>query len=101
MALDKHPVVWTDTALENKENISAYLIENWTERELRNFYQALERRIQLISYNPELYAIVEGTELTRRSVLTKRTIIFYEFRDNVVEILYLFNTYQNPDSLEF
>ncbi|HET8866056.1 MAG TPA: type II toxin-antitoxin system RelE/ParE family toxin [Gracilimonas sp.] len=101
MALKKHPVVWTDTALNNKEDISSYLLENWSERELGNFYQALERRIQLISINPELYGKVAGTDLTRRSVLNKRTIIFYEFRDGVVEILYLFNTYQNPDRLEF
>lgn len=101
MALKKYPVVWTDTAFKNRQDIEDYLLENWSERELRNFYKALDRRIKLISYNPELYPKVEGTELTRKSVLNKRTIIFYEFRKDVIELLYLFNTYQNPDRLEF
>lgn len=101
MALKKHKVVWTDTAQNNRQDIEDYLLKDWSEKELSNFYKALDRRIQLISYNPELYAVIDGTDLIRKSVLNKRTIIFYEFREGIIEILYLFNTYQNPDRLDF
>ncbi len=101
MALKKYPVVWTQTAIQNKNDITDYLFENWSEKEVGNFYKALDRRIKLISYNPKLYALIAGTELTRKSVLHKRTIIFYEFRNDIVEILYLFNTRKDPERLPF
>lgn len=100
MALKRYSVVWTAEAIRNKNKIADYLIENWSERELRNFYRELDRRIKLISHKPELYQLVEDTDYTRRSVLNKHTIIFYEFKNEVVEILYLFNTRRDPDSLD-
>ena len=47
-----YKIQWTDHALSELEGIIAYLEENWTDRELKNFSQELDHTIELISKNP-------------------------------------------------
>ncbi len=42
-------VEWTEEAESQLERIIEYLEENWTDREVRNFFTALERGLKIIS----------------------------------------------------
>jgi plasmid stabilization system protein ParE len=91
---------WSDEALNNLRNILNYLIENWTERELRNFTKKLESRLTLIQQNPFLFPASSKKRNVRRSVLTYQITIYYRIDKNVIMLLSLFDTRQNPRKLK-
>lgn len=96
-----YKVIWSEKAKKGVASIVAYLEQNWTETEVHKFLSELRERVHLISEHPTLFKLVEGTEYTRFSVLTKQTSIYYEFQDERIEILYVFDTRQNPKKLKF
>lgn len=70
--------MWSDRALADLQNIVNYLSENWTEREIRNFVRRLDKRLQLISVNPNLFPVTTKRKNVQKSVLTKHTVIYYK-----------------------
>ena len=92
-------LVWSDTALIDLQNIIDYLFDKWTKREVSNFARQLDKRLELIVLNPQLYPMVEGRINIRRSVLTKQTIIYYEVKHDLVTIVRLFPSRSNPKKL--
>lgn len=51
-----YDVIWADEAFENFMGVIKYLEENWSEKEINNFIKKLDKRINLISINPQLFA---------------------------------------------
>ena len=43
-----YKIIWTDEALDNLENIIAYLEKFWTEKEIRKFARLLDKQLILI-----------------------------------------------------
>ncbi|MBS1545519.1 MAG: type II toxin-antitoxin system RelE/ParE family toxin [Bacteroidetes bacterium] len=80
-------------------SIFDYLTENWTQREIRNFARKLDKRLELISVNPNLFPRTTRRRNVRKSVLTKHTVIYYKTSNNVVTIVTLFDPRQNPKKL--
>lgn len=101
MALDSYPVVWSNEAILNTESISTYIQENWTEKEVQQFFRRLEERITLISQFPRLFRKSRSHRTIRRSVLNKQTTIYYRFEHDHIEILSIFGNRQDPSKLDF
>ncbi|MBS1543218.1 MAG: type II toxin-antitoxin system RelE/ParE family toxin [Bacteroidetes bacterium] len=91
--------MWSDRALADLRNIIDYLTEHWNQREIRNFSRRLDKRIELITANPNLFPSTLKRKDVRKSVLTKYTVIYYKAHDNVVTIVTLFDPRQNPKKL--
>ena len=91
--------MWSDQALTDLKNIIDYLTNNWTNREIKSFVQRLDKRLNLISVNPNLFPRTMRRRNVRKSVLTKHTVIYYKTMDNVVTIVTLFDPRQNPKKL--
>jgi plasmid stabilization system protein ParE len=47
--------MWSHRALADLKNIIDYLIENWTQKEIQHFVRKLDKRLALISLNPNLF----------------------------------------------
>ena len=94
-----YSLYWSAEALKNLRNIISYLGNNWSEKEVRNFFTKLDRRLNLINLNPRLFPETEFKKNVRRSVLTKHIVIYYLFKRDVVKILTLFDTRQDPARL--
>jgi len=90
---------WSDRALADLKNIIEYLTENWNQKEIKNFARKLDKRLDIISTNPNLFAKTTRRKNVRRSVLTKHTVIYYETTENQVTIVALFDPRQNPKKL--
>lgn len=88
---------WTDHALFELEDTIDYLEENWTERELKNFSQELDRTIELISKNPDLFQPTEKSINVRRAVVAKFNNLYYRQKNETIEILSLFSNRQDPN----
>lgn len=95
-----YPILWTDEAVENLENIISYISANWTEREVSKFKVRLSEQINIISKFPNIFPASTITPRLRKAVLTKQTIIFYEFKEQVIYITYLFDSRQNPKKIK-
>lgn len=91
---------WSDRALADLENIISYLAENWTKKEIQNFARGLNKRLDLIIINPSLFPKTAKRKNVRRSVLTKHTVIYYETNRNVINVITLFDSRQNPEKLK-
>ncbi len=95
-----YSIVWSGRALKDLDRISKYLEENWTEKEISTFINKLFKRLNLISFFPKLFSKSRLKKNVRRSVLTKQVIIYYSIKNNVVEIITLFDSRQHPSKLK-
>ena len=96
-------VVWTPKALESYVTIMEYLEAAWTEKEVKSFAALVEKRLELLSTQPEI-----GTPRSKKSpnlrhtVLHKRVSLIYRIQPQKkqVELLLFWNTRQNPSRLK-
>jgi plasmid stabilization system protein ParE len=94
-----YKLFWSDKALEDLQSIITYLIENWTQKEIKNFVNRLDKRLSLIVNNPKLFPRSAKRKGIRRSVLTKQAVIYYEVNGRAINIVALFDSRQNPKKL--
>lgn len=95
-----YKLIWSERALSDLKNIIEYLGKNWTQKEIRNFANRLDKRLNLISFNPNLFPKTSRRKNVRRSVLTKHTVIYYKAVNNEVNLITLFDPRQNPRRLK-
>ncbi|MBW6534338.1 MAG: type II toxin-antitoxin system RelE/ParE family toxin [Mariniphaga sp.] len=91
---------WSEEAIRNLENILDYLIERWSQREVDNFKNRLSRLLDLIVKNPRIFPVSEYNPRLRKAVLSKQTTVFYEIKENVIYIAYLFVNHQNINKIK-
>lgn len=94
-----YKVTWTDRASKNVDEIIEYLEVQWDKKTANNFLADLHERVQLIAHNPEMFQESTKQANVRRSVLTKQVTLYYRFDGQHIEILFLFDTRQDPDKL--
>lgn len=94
-----YQIIWTDEALRNLQSILNYLAGKWSSREVDQFLEKLEEREKILSQQPRAFPLSKKGGGNRRSVLTRQITIYYKFEDNVVKIRSVFDTRQDPDSL--
>lgn len=95
-----YKIFWTKEAISNFEEIIDYLLSRWTLREVNNFKVKLSKQIDLIRRNPKIFPISTFQPRLRKAVLSKQTTVFYEIRDNVIYLAYIFVNYKTPDKLK-
>ena len=88
-------------ALKDIDQTIVFLIKNWTVKDARNFLDKLEELKNIISKNPLLFGYFDKDNLIHKAVLTKHNIVFYQVNDSdkIVQIITIFNVYQNPEKL--
>jgi plasmid stabilization system protein ParE len=94
-----YKVIWNDEALQNVTEIMAYLIENWSQKEVDHFIDKLQQREILLSHQPKAFPLSQKGGNYRRSVLTSQISIYYKFEDETIKIQSVFDTRQDPDKL--
>lgn len=90
---------WSERAITDLDRIIDYLLYRWSEKEVKNFAQKLDKRLVLISANPRLFPKTSRRKNVRRSVLTKHTVIYYETSTDTIKIVALFDPRQRPEKL--
>ena len=95
-------IIWTVRALESYVANMQYLESAWTEKEVKNFAALVERKIKLLSQQPELGTSRNKKQFNlRHIVLHKRISLIYRVKPqrSQIERLLFWNTYQNPTKL--
>lgn len=94
-----YKLLWSNRAIADLKSIIDYLNENWSKREIQNFARRLDKRLDIISVNPNLFPLTIRRKNLRKSVLTKYTVIYYKTEENIVTIVTLFDPRQDPKKL--
>jgi len=85
-----YKLFWSDEAINNLENILDYLSNKWSQREVDNFKRKLKKHLELISRFPLMFPVSEYNPRLRKAVLSKQTTIYFEIKNGMVYLVFLF-----------
>jgi len=95
-----YKILWTDEAIRNLEQILNYIATTWTDKEVDKFKIRLSEQLNIISKFPNIFPFSIIAPRLRKAVLTRQTIIFYEVKEQVIYIAYIFDSRQNPERIK-
>jgi len=98
--MPKH-IVWSPSAESDFANILGYLQENWEERVTNQFIDLTKDILTQISINPRQFPFIHKKVKIRKCVITKHNTLFYRESYSQVEILRIYDTRQDPNTLTF
>ncbi len=86
---------WTDNALKELEHTIEYLINNFTEKEIKKLALEIEYTIALVSQNPNIYPRSDKKGI-HKAVILRYNSLYYRVKENNIEILSFFSNRQHP-----
>jgi plasmid stabilization system protein ParE len=95
-----YQIRWTDESIQNLENILDYIKITWTENEVNNFKSKLSYQLKIIQRFPMIFPASEYNSRLRKAVMSKQTSLFYEFKDDIIYIVSIFDNRQNPKRIK-
>ena len=84
----------TKTYLQNIE----YLEEFWSKKEVIRFIKKVDEVISIIKVVPETFKIYNSS--IHQIEIVNQITLFYQIKNENVELLLFFNNYQNPQLLK-
>jgi len=94
-----YKLVWSEEAITNLKGIIDYLEYKWTEREIKNFSKLLDKKLNLLQTQPQLFPKSEISNALQKVVVSKQTTIHFRVENVEVHIITLFDTRQDPNNL--
>ena len=94
-------ITWSPLAESDFSNILSYLDQHWEKKVAVNFIDLTDNLILQISVNPKQFPFIHKRKGIRKCVLTKHNTLFYRDKKSVIEILRIYDTRQDPDTLTF
>ena len=98
--MPKH-ITWSPLAEHDLSIILNYLDQNWGKKVAADFIDLTESFIIQISINPKQFPFIHIRKGIRKCVLTKHNTLFYRDKRSTVEILRIYDTRQDPNTLSF
>lgn len=95
-----YKLIWSINAAQELEMIIDYLQTEWSTREINNFIQKLDKRLNIITQSPFAFPKSDSKTTIRRSVLNKHNVIYYQVIEDEITIISIFNPKQNPYRLK-
>jgi len=93
-------LVITSLAKDNLAKILEFVHAKWGIVSMKKLANKIDKCVDLIGVNPELFPISKFNTRIRKSVVTKQTSIFYTFNATEIKILMVFDTRQNPKKIK-
>ena len=90
----------SERAERNLDAIVKYLAENWSEQVKTDFLADLAQRFELIARMPRMYRQSRVWKGVYECVVNKYTIAYYRIRKDVVQIIPIQDSRQDPNTLE-
>ena len=97
---EKLEVKWSSESVRRTDQIINFLLENWSEREVKHFLMALEGFEEIVSRFPKIYPPSIQKKGYHRAVRLKQISIFYSVERNIIKVHTLFDNRQDPSNLK-
>lgn len=93
-----YEIKWTIPAKESYENILAYLVKEWTDKEVKNFINIVEDKLQFITIYPDIFTRTHKRKNIHKVTLSKQVVLFYRNYQvkQQIELLIFWDTRRNP-----
>jgi len=96
-------VFWTQTALNNLEDIFEYYKFNASVKVARKFVKKIVETTIILQNSPEIGRIedlLKDRKIEYRFLVVKNYKIIYWIKDNFIKIAAVFDTRQNPEKIK-
>jgi plasmid stabilization system protein ParE len=93
-------VKWTNRALYEYDKLVSYLFNEWGENIAGRVINEINQTIVRIAKSPEQFPVFIKKKELRRCVASPQASIFFYVKNNVIEILSIFDNRQNPRKLK-
>lgn len=92
-------VIWSIESVNITDQIINYLNSEWSEREVKNFLEALKAFEEIVSFFPEIYPDSQIKKGYRRGVIVKQVSVLYSVENNRILVHTVFDNRQDPEKL--
>jgi len=97
----RKPIKWSSHAEDDFVKLLEYLENRWNNNVCLKFISKLDFFFFLIHKNPNQFPYLNAQLQIRKCVVTKQNTLYYRENDARIEILRIYDTRQNPDTLKF
>lgn len=96
-------ISWTPTAIKTYFSVLKYLEEVWTKSEIQNFIDEVEKLLDQITKNPEMFKASQKKKNIRKGFITKYNTLYYRVkpRKKELELLIFWDNRQDPEKLVY
>ena len=91
-------IIWSEPAKKDYWQNIDYLLKDWNEKVAINFIKKVEQAIYFISQNPTIFQKTNYKEIRYITIVPQITL-YYQINNDTVEIVRLWNNYQQPENL--
>src|SRR6266540_1663957 len=93
-----YKIIWSPEATQTFDSMIDYLKNRFADKVVIQFVRIVNRRLLLLQQLPKTFRTTAKTSKRRKTVIHKRTILFYKIRERKkeIELLSFFDTRQNP-----
>ena len=92
-------LVWTKRVQRNFDDIASYLRSEWGERVEVEFIREARHTVALIQRFPHAGQVLEGSHGIRGLSIVRQVRLYYRIKGEVIIVLTLFDTRQDPKRL--
>ena len=89
-------IIWSKRAENGYDRIVNYLIDNWSEKEVKVYIQETSKFLELLSENPKILQKSNGKKNLYRGPMNRLTMVTYRLypRKKVIELVNIRSTRQ-------
>ncbi|MAO63508.1 MAG: hypothetical protein CL666_00765 [Balneola sp.] len=92
---EKLPVIWSRESSAKVEEIKAYLLEEWSKKEVESFLKELKSFEDRIELFPKLYPASQKRSNMRKAVITKQQSVIYQVLESTIQIVTILDNRQD------
>jgi plasmid stabilization system protein ParE len=96
-----YKIEWTDDALEDMRKVLEYLVNHWSYKTADEFEEITLSRLDTLADSPLIGITSSANKAVRSILLTKHNKLYYQISENLIIVLNIFDTRQNPSKNKF
>ncbi len=93
-------ISWSSRAKKSYIRIADFILEKWSNKEVKKFSDITSSTILKINKNPEMFISSKQKKNIRKGFITKHTSLLYRIKSDEIELIYFWDNRQNPKKLK-
>ena len=96
-------ITWSPKAVVTYAAVIEYLLEEWTEKEIRNFVSRVDKKLQLLKTQPLIGRASGKKPHYYRTLVHKRVTLVYHYKPvkKEIELVIFWNHWRDPKQLRY
>ena len=96
-----YKINWSEIALEDYNGIITYLITNWSFSVASDFEDTVNKKLENLSKRPFVGIKSDKNSSVRSILFTPHNRLYYRITEQIIELLTIIDTRQNPKQKPF